>query len=83
LIQNCPVTSDDAKRALQIYGPDLATLKGKTVKKQTKGIPNYQPIQIPAPIIAKYSNIQLFMDIFWVNGSPFFTQYPNILNSAQ
>jgi hypothetical protein len=72
LIRNCPVTSDDAKRALIIYGPDLATLKGKTVKTQNRGIPNYQPILIPAPIIAKYSNIRLFIDIFWVNGSPFF-----------
>ena len=41
LIRNCPVTSDDAKRALKIYGPDVATLKGKTVKKQNRGIPNY------------------------------------------
>jgi hypothetical protein len=45
------VTPDDAKRALQIYGPDVATLQGKTVKKQNSGIPNYQAVQIPAPII--------------------------------
>ena len=44
LIRNCPVTPDDAKRALQIYGPDIATLKGKTVKKQNRAIPNYQAI---------------------------------------
>ncbi|KAI2490729.1 Reverse transcriptase (RNA-dependent DNA polymerase) [Fragilaria crotonensis] len=28
-IRNCPVTPLDAKRALVIYGPDIATLKGK------------------------------------------------------
>jgi hypothetical protein len=72
LIHNCSVTSDDARWTLRIYGPDIATLKGKTVKHQNRGIPNYQPIQIPAPIIAKYSDIRIFMDIFWVNGSPFF-----------
>jgi len=27
LIRNCPVTVDDAKRALLIYGPNVATLK--------------------------------------------------------
>jgi hypothetical protein len=27
LIQNCPVTPDDARRALKIYSPDIATLK--------------------------------------------------------
>jgi hypothetical protein len=72
LIQNCPVTSDDAKRALKIYGPDVATLKGKTVKKQNRGIPNYQAAQIPAPVIAQYNNVRLFVDVFWVNKSPYF-----------
>jgi hypothetical protein len=71
-IRNCPVTSDDAKRALVIYGPEVQTLEGKTVKHQNRAIANYLPIKIPAPIIQKYSNIRLFVDIFWVNGSPYF-----------
>jgi len=29
LIWNCPVTVDNAKRAVLIYGSDVATLKGK------------------------------------------------------
>jgi hypothetical protein len=66
------VTSDDAKRALHIYGPDIAVLKGKTVKQQSRGIPNYQPIRILAPIITEYNACRLFMDIFWINRSPFF-----------
>ena len=54
LIRDCPVTPDDAKRALKIYGPDIATLKGKTVKRQNKGIPNSQATMIPAaPVIAQ------------------------------
>jgi hypothetical protein len=72
LIRNCPVTSDDAKRALEIYGPDVATLKGITVKKQKRGILNYQAVQIRAPIIAQYNNVRLFVDIFWVNRRPYF-----------
>jgi hypothetical protein len=40
-IRNCPVTSDDAKWALRIYGPDIATLKSKTVKQQNRGIQNH------------------------------------------
>ena len=66
------MTADDAKRALQIYGPDVTTLKGKTVKQQNKGIPNHQSVQIPAPIIDQYNKLCLFIDIFWVNGSPYF-----------
>lgn len=30
LIRNCPITVDDANRALLIYGPDVPALKGTT-----------------------------------------------------
>jgi hypothetical protein len=77
LIRNCPVTPEDAKGALIIYGPDvLATLKGKIVKRQNRGIPKHQEVQIPDPIIDKYRDIRLFIDIFWVNGSPYFHTIP-------
>ena len=71
-IRNCPLTPDDARRALHIWGPEVQTLEGKMTKQQNKGIPNYKPILIPAPIIDKYKTIRLFIDIFWVNGSPYF-----------
>jgi hypothetical protein len=29
---NCPVTAANAKRALVMYGPNIATLKGKTTR---------------------------------------------------
>ncbi len=66
------MTPDDAKRALVIYDPDEARLQGNTIKKQNRGIPNYQAVKIPVTIIAQYSDLQLFIDIFWVNGSPYF-----------
>ena len=71
-IRNCPITSDDAKRALLIYGPDIATLKGKRTRRQHPRIPDHTPVLIPAPIIEQYKTIRLFVDIFWVNGQPFF-----------
>jgi hypothetical protein len=83
LIRNCPITYEDAKRALHIYGPDIATLKGKTVKRQNKGIPTYQPIMMPAPIIQQYKNLRLFIDIFSLTAPRSFTPSPNGLNSAR
>jgi hypothetical protein len=70
--RNCPFTNDDSKRALNIWGPVVRSLEGKMAKQQNKGIPNCQPALMPAPIIAKHKRIRLFMDIFWVNGSPCF-----------
>jgi hypothetical protein len=66
------VAPDDARRAVKIYGPDLATSQGKTVKKQNSDTPTYQAIQIPAPIIVKYNSVRIFIDILWVNGSAYF-----------
>lgn len=34
LTKICPLTAEDAKRALKIYGPEEKTLKGKTTKKK-------------------------------------------------
>ena len=33
-ICNCSITVDDAKKALQIYGPDIALFKGKKPGKE-------------------------------------------------
>ena len=48
LIQNCPVTADDAKRELLIYGPDVATMKGKmTHNSASERVPTYEAVPIP------------------------------------
>jgi hypothetical protein len=45
LLINCPVTPDDAARATLIYGPDLATLKGKTTRQSAAAhVPTFIPI---------------------------------------
>jgi hypothetical protein len=42
IITNCPITVDDAKRALLIYGPDIATVKGKTTTgRPTAHVPTF------------------------------------------
>jgi hypothetical protein len=48
LITNCPIAVDDAKRALLIYGPNLATIKGKTTRgKPTPHVPTFLAVPIP------------------------------------
>ena len=72
LIRNCPVTVQDVKRALDIYGPDPCTLKSKTTKKKNKSIPEVVQTIIQPQIMERYKNIWLFMDIFYVNRNLFF-----------
>ena len=71
LLRDCPVTPDDAKRAYHIYGPDLATLKGKTTNSTQPHVPTYRRVDIPAPILIEHNHITLCVDFMYLNGNPF------------
>ena len=68
-IQSCPVTPDDAKRALVIYGPDIAVLKCKMTRSNAAPrAPTYEAVPIPAPIMRFHRNVTLCVDFFFVQG---------------
>jgi Zinc knuckle len=72
LILNCPVTADDAKRAMIIYGPDLATIKGKTTRGDpTPHVPSFNAVPILAPILEHHKDVTLCVDFFFVQGQAF------------
>jgi hypothetical protein len=82
LIRNCPVTVDDAKRALLTYGPDVAALKGHTTKVPSKHVPTFNPVELPDSILQHPRDVTLCMDIFTSNGIYFFTRSLAKFNSA-
>lgn len=55
-----------------IFGPNVATLKGKTVKGKAHHMPSYTPISIPAPILDHHKEVTLCIDFFFVQKIPFF-----------
>ncbi len=60
LIRNCPVTPDDVRRATHIYGPDVATLKGKTTRKAAAPrAPTFEAVPLPAPVTMHHRNVTL------------------------
>jgi len=71
VICDCKVTAEDAKIALHIYGPDRATIKGKTVRSQPSHVPEVALSHLPESIIDYHSEITLCIDILFVNGVPF------------
>jgi Zinc knuckle len=73
MIHNCPITIADAKRALFVYGPDLATLKGKTTKQNTNThIPSTVASHLPNYILDHHREVTLCIDIFFVQGQRFY-----------
>ncbi|GAX19421.1 hypothetical protein FisN_4Lu403 [Fistulifera solaris] len=71
LIKNLDVTRSDIQAANDIFGPNVGSLYGKTVRKAS---PRVQSMAngIPADIQSKCKNIVLGIDILFVNKVPFF-----------
>jgi hypothetical protein len=61
----CPVTAKDISRAIKIYGPDLAAIRGKSRKLKITSSPiEYLPREVS-------SNLILNVDIMFVNSLAF------------
>ena len=58
-IKNCPVTVDDVKRALFIWGPEVATIKGKTTRINPKHTPSTVTLPLPKTTQDFQSNVTL------------------------
>jgi hypothetical protein len=72
-IINCPVTAHEVARAFQLYGPDIASLKGKT--KRSK--PEIAKIEY---VKRKVSALQtLHVDVMFVEGDVYLGSVSNPL----
>ena len=61
-IKNCPVTVDDVKRALFIWGPEVATIKGKTTRINPKHTPSTVTLPLPKTTQDFHSSVTLCVD---------------------
>jgi hypothetical protein len=65
-INNLPIAYKDVINAKSIFGPDIASIKGKTTNKDTHNIPQ------PERVSKHLQKIQdLIIDIMYVNNEPF------------
>jgi hypothetical protein len=70
MIKNCPVTPSDVANANKIFGPDLTTLKGMTVRVIPPVVMT-DYVQIPQEIVSLNRNVTLAIDIMFANSPPF------------
>lgn len=66
-IKDCPVSLRNAKIAQKIWGPNIATLKGKTTRIAAEAVKIESLIPIPKEMIAMHKDVALDIDIFFVN----------------
>jgi hypothetical protein len=70
-IKDCPVTAQYIDVALNIWGKNIAALKGKTT--WSKMIPVARDyVKVPLELMKLHKEVFLTTDIFFVNKNPFF-----------
>jgi hypothetical protein len=71
-IKNCPVTTEDVNIAEKIFGKDMSSLKGKSTRRRPPVV-REDIIEIPSKMIAQHKEIDLCIDIMYVNECGFMT----------
>ena len=78
MIMNCPTTTRDIENDNTIFGRNVHTLKGITVRKQPGSvISDY--MEIPEEIKQMNQDIELLADIMFLNGLPFLVTISRII----
>jgi hypothetical protein len=70
LIANLPVTVRDIKNAHQMFGPDLANLRGKTRRTKPEHV-RADYVKIPQDFMELHKYMTIVADVMFVNGLPF------------
>jgi hypothetical protein len=67
MITNCTVTESTVKNAHIIFGPDLAGVRGRTVRRAPESV-RVDHIQIPRVILDRHRIVTLTVDCMFVKG---------------
>jgi hypothetical protein len=71
-IKNCPVTTEDLNNAEKIFGTDMSSLRGKSTRRKSFPV-REDSIEIPEELISQNREIDLCIDIMYVNECGFMT----------
>eukprot|EP00804_Cyclotella_cryptica_P019093 CCRYP_021211-RA/>CCRYP_021211-RA protein AED:0.16 eAED:0.16 QI:0/0/0/0.66/1/1/3/0/1057 len=70
LLDDCPIDVVDLRNAHTIFGPDLAGLRGRTVRRRPERVTT-DVVAVPRDFVRLHKFVTLTADIMFVNGIPF------------
>ena len=76
LIQDNPVTTENIPLVEEIYGKDIALLKGKTTQARLQAVKSYI-IELPPKLIRLNFSVTLSIDIMTIKSCEFLTTINN------
>ena len=66
-ILNCPFTAKDDEIAHDIFGQDVATIRGRRLRAPQTLIPRLALVDVPHELKCIHKDVRLFIDIMYVN----------------
>jgi hypothetical protein len=79
MITNCQVSPDAVINANRIFGPDLAGVRWRTVRRPLESVTTNH-IQIPRVLFEQHQRATLAVDVMFLNGVPFLVSVSRGLN---
>jgi hypothetical protein len=70
LVPNCPITSSDMSNAKAIFGPDLPSVRGKTVQRAPAPVVG-DYVAVPRSLVDANKTVTLAADVIFVDGTAF------------
>ena len=80
LTNNCDITVDDIRRAEYIHGPAEPLLKGKMKRRHPDAHSKLTKVPLPLLVSKLHKDLIMYIDIFYVNGTPFFLSKTGKIN---
>ena len=68
--RDSPITVEDVRRALDIYGQEEATIQGRRTRSRPQRIQQRQILNIPQAIKDRHGDISISIDYLYVQGVP-------------
>jgi len=79
MLKDCPVTNNNIRNAHNIYGPNLASIRGKMVRgKPKRVVTDY--VEIPKQFLSIHEHVTLVADVMFVNSIPFLVLASHSIN---